>query len=88
MDCSPPGSSIHGFSRQEYWNRGAAYIHKGDRRMRRYGECDNSGREIKISSEFYRKNKEEKHLPVNPPKAKAKAKREQTTPPLALLPYM
>ena len=20
MDCSPPGSSIHGFSRQEYWN--------------------------------------------------------------------
>ena len=56
--------------------------------MRRYGECDNSGREIKISSEFYRKNKEEKHLPVNPPKAKAKAKREQTTPPLALLPYM
>ena len=20
MDCSPPGSSIHGFSRQEYWS--------------------------------------------------------------------
>ena len=20
MDCSPPGSSIHGFSTQEYWN--------------------------------------------------------------------
>ena len=20
MDCSPPGSSVHGFSRQEYWN--------------------------------------------------------------------
>ena len=19
MDCSPPGSSVHGFSRQEYW---------------------------------------------------------------------
>ena len=23
MDCSPPGSSIHGFSRQEYWSEGA-----------------------------------------------------------------
>ena len=21
VDCSPPGSSIHGFSRQEYWSR-------------------------------------------------------------------
>ena len=21
MDCSPPGSSVHGFSRQEYWSR-------------------------------------------------------------------
>ena len=21
MNCSPPGSSIHGFSRQEYWSR-------------------------------------------------------------------
>ena len=21
MDCSPPSSSVHGFSRQEYWNR-------------------------------------------------------------------
>ena len=21
MDCSPPGSSLHGFSRQEYWSR-------------------------------------------------------------------
>ena len=20
LDCSPPGSSVHGFSRQEYWN--------------------------------------------------------------------
>ena len=20
MDCSPPGSSVHGFSRQEYWS--------------------------------------------------------------------
>ena len=20
MDCSPPGSSVHGFSRQDYWN--------------------------------------------------------------------
>ena len=20
MDCSPPGSSVHGFSSQEYWN--------------------------------------------------------------------
>ena len=20
MDCSPPGSSVHGFSRQEFWN--------------------------------------------------------------------
>ena len=22
MDCSPPGSSVHGFSRQEYWSGG------------------------------------------------------------------
>ena len=22
MDCSLPGSSVHGFSRQEYWSRG------------------------------------------------------------------
>jgi len=21
MDCSPPGSSVHGFSRHEYWSR-------------------------------------------------------------------
>ena len=21
MDCSPPGSSVHAFSRQQYWNR-------------------------------------------------------------------
>ena len=21
MDCSPPGSSVHGFSRQEHWSR-------------------------------------------------------------------
>ena len=20
MDCSPPGSSVHGFSKQEYWS--------------------------------------------------------------------
>ena len=26
MDCSPPGSSAMGFSRQEYWSRGAISV--------------------------------------------------------------
>ena len=29
MDCSPPGSSVHGFSRQEYWS-GLPYPPPGD----------------------------------------------------------
>ena len=29
MDCSPPGSSIHGFSRQEYWS-GVPFSPPGD----------------------------------------------------------
>ena len=28
IDCSPPGSSVHGFSRQEYWSRGAIAFSK------------------------------------------------------------
>ena len=29
MDCSPPGSSVHGFPRQEYWS-GLPCLHRGD----------------------------------------------------------
>ena len=29
MDCSPPGSSVHGFSRQEYWT-GLPFPSSGD----------------------------------------------------------
>ena len=29
MDCSPPGSSVHGFSRQEYWS-GLPFPSPGD----------------------------------------------------------
>ena len=29
IDCSPPGSSAHGFSRQEYWN-GLPFLPPGD----------------------------------------------------------
>ena len=29
MDCSPPGSSVHEFSRQEYWN-GLPFPSPGD----------------------------------------------------------
>ena len=29
MDCCPPGSSVHGFSRQEYW-RGLSFPSPGD----------------------------------------------------------
>ena len=29
MDCSPPGSFVHGFSRQEYWS-GFWFISPGD----------------------------------------------------------
>ena len=27
MDCSPPGSSVHGFSRQEYWRGCHCLLH-------------------------------------------------------------
>ena len=29
MDCSPPGSPVHGFSREEYW-RGEPFPFPGD----------------------------------------------------------
>ena len=29
MDCGPPGSSVHGFSRQEYWS-GLPFPSPGD----------------------------------------------------------
>ena len=29
VDCSPPGSSVHGFPRQEYWN-GLPFLSPGD----------------------------------------------------------
>ena len=29
VDCSPPGSSVHGFSRQEYWS-GLPFPSPGD----------------------------------------------------------
>ena len=29
MDCSPPGSSVHGISKQEYWS-GLSFLPPGD----------------------------------------------------------
>ena len=29
MDCGPPGSSVHGISRQEYWS-GLSFLSPGD----------------------------------------------------------
>ena len=30
MDCSPPGSSVHGFPRQDYWSGGLPLPTPGD----------------------------------------------------------
>lgn len=53
--------------------------------MRRYGERNNSGREIKISFEFYRKNKEEKAFASQSTQGQSQKRTDHTTSgPLAL----
>ena len=62
MDCSPPGSSVHGFPRQEYWS-GLPFPPPGD--LLNPGMDCISGSSLALAGGFFTTEPPRKHLNIN-----------------------